>query len=96
MTLRNRLDRLENMTGAGLPELVRVDREGWESMTPGELEAHRAQVRRVAMNPRGVLIILQDEGDPDPLAELLGPDDPAVTRHRGPGVTIARSYGLTR
>ena len=95
MTLRNRLDRLESMTGAGLPEVVRIDREDWDGMTPEELEAHRAHVRRVAMSPRGILVCLQDEDSPDVLAELLGPDDPAITRHRGPGVTIARSYGMT-
>ena len=105
MTLRNRVDRLASMAGAGLPEVVRVAPEDWDGMSPAELEAHRAHVRRVAMNPRGLLVCVRRVSPsgipgclqyaPDPLTELLGPDDPAVTRHRGPGVTIARSYGVT-
>ncbi len=107
MTLRNRLDRLESMSGAGALEVVRIDPDEWHGMTPRDLEAHRAHVRRVAMNPRGMLVCVRRVGvspsgipdylqdSPDPLTELLGPDDPVTLRHRGPGVTIARSYGVT-
>ena len=93
--LKSRIERIEGSRNRGKREIVRVDPEAWEAMSPEELERHRADVRRAMSNPAAVLIVMADEGDPDPLAELLGPDDPAVIRNRGPGVTIARSYGMT-
>lgn len=105
MTLINRVARLEGMTGPGLLEVVRIDPDEWEAMSPEELNAFRAHVRRVSESPRGFLICVRRVGvnpsgipdclqdSPDPLAALLGPDDPAVIRHRGRGVQIARSYG---
>jgi|GEM_PF-2091257 len=79
--MKERLRRLESARG-GLPVTIRVNPHG----DP----AHVAEVRRIGALPTGYLICTTD----DDLAALLGPNDPVTLRHRGPGITIRRSYGL--
>lgn len=95
MSIRRRIDRLTmgRMLAGAVPETILVN-PPYEQLSGPELEAHRAAVRRVAANPRGYLIIFRGDDGADPLAELLGPDDPVVTRQRGPGIRIERSYGM--
>jgi hypothetical protein len=92
MSLKSRLDHIE--LSRHVEEMALLTPKYWPMKTPEEMAALRAHVRRVAMNPRGILVCRPSEACPDPLAALLGPDDPATLRHRGPGVTIARSYGV--
>ena len=93
MNLRTRLDGIEGRRNRGTREVIRIDPEAWPRMAADELADHKANIRRALANPAAILIILADEGDPDPLAALLGSDDPALIRHRGQDVRITRSYG---
>jgi hypothetical protein len=61
-------------------------------MTEPELAAHREAVRAVAANPKGVMICYQSEGDPDPLAVLLGEAEAEAINRNTRKVAIKRSY----
>ena len=96
--LKSRIDGLsEARRLAGcVPESITVN--PWKltlgEMTPDEIEAHKADVRRVAANPQGMLILHLGPGDAGPLAELLGPDDPLVLKlAKETPIVIKRSYG---
>ncbi len=94
MNLRARIERIESRQSQGTTEILRIDPEAWESMTPEELDAYRARVRDALGNPGAIFIVMMDEGDTnDPLAELLGKDDPALKSRRRKA-RISRSYGL--
>jgi len=82
--LKSRIEKLEAAQGgaAALPVVLFVNPQGDA--------AHAAEVRRVGRMPNGFLVCYRDVNGPDPLAELLGPDDP-LTRQQA--VCIERSYG---
>jgi len=87
--LRTRIEQLERKSRGGRPpEVVYV--------VPDHPDrgAHTPEVRRIGALPNGYLVCFQEVGGADPLAALLGPNDPVTLRHRGPGITIRRSYGL--
>lgn len=82
--LKGRISKLEAIRhGAyALPVVLRVNPQGDA--------AHAAEVRRVGALPNGFLICFRDVNGPDPLAVLLGPDDPVTRQH---AININRSYG---
>lgn len=86
--LRTRIERLERKSRGGRPpEVVYVDPDH------PDRDAHIAEIRRINALPNGYLVCFKEVGGPDPLAALLGPNDPVTVRHSGPGITIRRSYG---
>lgn len=82
--LKARIEKLESARGgkSDPPVILRVDPHGDA--------AHAAEVRRVGALPNGFLICFRDVNGPDPLAVLLGPDDPVTRQH---AININRSYG---
>lgn len=92
---KSRLARVRRIYAARCPrELVVVDPRRWQAMSHEDLDALREQVRKVAVNPNGIIVVFEQIDGRDPVVDLMAGDADTLDRlRRARTERIERSYG---